>query len=102
LKNYTIQNILQPTMSLSTINQDLIFQSLIIVSLVFLVCSLLPFFMYYHFVYPDLHYFHYYILAENIGYKVEKKEIKEIQVNPIITFLSYLVLLILFIINLML
>ena len=105
LKNYTIQNILQPTMSLSTINQDLIFQSLIIVSLVFLVCSLLPFIIYYHFIYPDLHYFHYYILAENIGYKVYKSEVKGIQItpmSPIAIFISYLVLLIIFIINLLL
>jgi len=105
LKNYTIQNILQPTTSLSTINQDLIFQSLIIVSLVFLVCSLLPFIIYYHFIYPDLHYFHYYILAENIGYKVYKSEVKGIQItpmSPIAIFISYLVLLIIFIINLLL
>jgi len=105
LKNYTIQNILQPKMSLSTINQVLIFQSLIIVSLVFLVCSLLPFFMYYHFVYPNLHYFHYYFLAENIGYKVDKNEVKGIRItpmSPIAIFISYLVLLIIFIINLLL
>ena len=106
LKNYTIQNILQPTTSLyTTINQDLIFQSLIIVSLVFLVCSLLPFIIYYHFIYPDLHYFHYYILAENIGYKVYKSEVKGIQItpmSPIAIFISYLVLLIIFIINLLL
>jgi hypothetical protein len=102
LKNYTIQNILQPTMSLSTINQDLIFQSLIIVSSVFLVCSFLPFFVYYHFIYPDLHYFHYYILAENIGHKVEEGYVKISQVNPMITILSYLALLIVFLINLIL
>jgi hypothetical protein len=105
LKNYTIQNILQPTMSLSTINHVLNFQSLIIVSLVFLFCSLLPFFVYYHFIYPDLHYFHYYVLAENIGYKVDKNEVKGFQItptSPIVIFISYLALSIIFIINLML
>jgi len=106
LKNYTIQNILQPTTSLyTTINQDLIFQSLIITSSVFLVCSLLPFFMYYHFIYPDLHYFHYYILAENIGYKVDKSEVKRFQITPtrpIVIFISYLALSIIFMINLLL
>jgi hypothetical protein len=106
LKNYTIQNILQPTMSLyTTINQDLIFQSLIITSSVFLVCSLLPFIIYYHFICPDLHYFHYYILAENIGYKVYKSEVKGIQITPtrpILIFISYLALSIIFMINLLL
>ena len=106
LKNYTIQNILQPTISLySTINQDLIFQFSIIVSSVFLVCFFLPYLMYYHFVYPDLHYFHYYILAENIGYKVDKNEVKGIQITPtrpIVIFISYLALLIIFMINLLL
>jgi hypothetical protein len=105
LKNYTIQNILQPTMSLSTMNQDLTFQFLIIVSSVFLVCFFLPFFMYYHFIYPNLHYFHYYILAENIGYKVDKSEVRGIQITPmrpIVIFISYLALFIIFIINLLL
>jgi hypothetical protein len=105
LKNYTIQNILQPTMSLSTMNQDLTFQFLIIVSSVFLVCFFLPFFMYYHFIYPNLHYFHYYILAENIGYKVDKSEVRGIQItpmSPIVIFISYLALFIIFIINLLL
>jgi hypothetical protein len=106
LKNYTIQNILQPTTSLyTTINQDLIFQSLIITSSVFLVCSLLPFIIYYHFIYPDLHYFHYYILAENIGHKVYKSEVKGIQITPtrpIVIFISYLALSIIFMINLLL
>jgi len=103
LKNYTIQNILQPTISLySTINLDLIFQFSIIVSSVFLVCFLIPYLTYYHFIYPDLHYFHYYILAENIGYKVEEGYVKISQVNPMITILSYLALLIVFLINLIL
>ena len=105
LKNYTIQNILQPTMSLSTINHVLNFQSLIIASLIFLFCSLLPFIIYYHFIYPDLHYFHYYILAENIGYKVDKSEVKGFQITPtrpIVIFISYLALFIIFIINLLL
>jgi len=40
-----------------------------------------------------LHYFHYYILAENIGYKADKNEVKGIRITPmrpIVIFISYL------------
>ena len=95
-KNYTIQTLLKP----ATIDESLIFPTLIVSSFIYIFCFLIYFMSYYHFHY--YYYFHYYILAENIGHKVEEGYVKISQVNPMITILSYLELLIVFLINLIL
>jgi len=106
LRSYTIQNIIQPILIyeeiVSIMNQDLLLRTSVIFSFAYLLYFLVYYTIYYYVNYPIYKDYIHYILAANIGYKVEKKEIKEIQVNPIITFLSYLALLIVFIINLML
>jgi magnesium-transporting ATPase (P-type) len=96
-KNYTIQTLLKP----ATIDENLIFPTLIVSSFIYIFCFLIYFMSYYHF-HSYYYYFHYYILAENIGHKVEEGYVKISQVNPMITILSYLALLIVFLINLIL
>jgi len=111
LRNYTIQNVIQPIVVLeelfSKTYQDLLFRVSIISSLAYLFCFLFYYMFFYYVIYPIRHYFlHYYsyILAENIGYKIDDEEIKikNIQISPMTTFLSYLALFIVFLINLML
>jgi hypothetical protein len=111
LRNYTIQNVIQPIVVLeelfSKTYQDLLFRVSIISSLAYLFCFLFYYMFFYYVIYPIRYYFlHYYsyILAENLGYKIDNDEIKikNIQISPMITFLSYSALFIVFIINLML
>jgi hypothetical protein len=98
LDNYTIQPKLEPLIVIGEEMFNYIFA-------VFLpLASFLNFLIYlnYYFIYHYLNYYlHYYILPENIDYKVDEKYyIKNIQVDPIVTFLSYLALFIVFIVNL--
>jgi hypothetical protein len=106
LRNYTIQNIIQPILIyeeiVSIMNQDLLLRASVIFSFAYLLYFLVYYVIYYYVNYPIYKDYIHYILAANIGYKVEKKEIKEIQVNPMMTILSYLALLIVFLINLIL
>jgi hypothetical protein len=109
LKNYTLQNILQPIKIAKglylTMNQDLLFSILMIFSSVYLFCFLIWYYKIFYYDFCSIyHYLNYYALAENIGYKINKihNEIKNIQISPMITFLSYLALFIVFLINLML
>jgi hypothetical protein len=106
LRNYTIQNIIQPILIyeeiLSIMNQDLLLHASVFFSFAYLLYFLVYYVIYYYVNYPIYKDHIHYILAANIGYKEEKKEIKEIQVNPMMTIFSYSALLILFIINLML
>jgi hypothetical protein len=106
LRSYTIQNIIQPILIyeeiVSIMNQDLLLRASVFFSFAYLLYFLVYYVIYYYVNYPIYKDYIHYILAANIGYKVEKKESKEIQVNPIMTIFSYLALLILFIINLLL
>jgi hypothetical protein len=109
LKNYTLQNILQPIKIAKGLylmmNQDLLFSILMIFSSVYLFCFLTLYYkIFYYDLYPIYHYLNYYALPENIGHKINKidNEIKNIQVNPITTIFSYLALFIVFLINLIL
>jgi hypothetical protein len=102
INNYTIQNIFLAGEK---------FGKIIIIylnNIYFLPLLNIIYFYYYYnisIIFYNLNYYlHYYILQKNIDYKMDKihNEIKNIQVNPIITFLSYLALFIVFLINLML
>jgi hypothetical protein len=100
LKNYSIVNILQPTIIEKNLTE---LRNALVIVYPYMFC-----YWFYYFACLFLagfkYYLHYYILPENIGHKADKNEneIKNIQVNPMITILSYLALFIVFLINLML
>ena len=102
INNYTIQNIFLAGEKIGKI------MIIYLNNIYFLPLLNIIYFYYYYYIsiifYNLNYYLHYYILQKNIDYKMDKihNEIKNIQVNPIITFLSYLALFIVFLINLML
>jgi len=105
INSYTIQNIFQSSEKIE--RSTFLYPSLRIVLSLPININILYFFFnlsicsrFYYLNY----YLHRYILSGNISYKINKRanDIKNIQVNPIMTLISYLLLFIVFIINLML
>jgi hypothetical protein len=105
INSYTIQNIFQSSEKIE--RSTFLYPSLSIVLSLPVNINILYFFFnllicsrFYYLNY----YLHRYILSGNISYKINKRanDIKNIQVNPMMTLISYLSLFIVFIINLML
>jgi uncharacterized membrane protein YhaH (DUF805 family) len=105
INSYTIQNILQFSEKIE--RSTFLYPSLSIVLSLPVNINILYFFfnllIWSRFYYLN-YYLHRYILSGNISYKMNKRanDIKNIQVNPMMTLISYLSLFIVFIINLML
>jgi hypothetical protein len=105
INSYTIQNILQFSEKIE--RSTFLYPSLSIVLSLPININILYFFfnllIWSRFYYLN-YYLHRYILSGNISYKMNKRanDIKNIQVNPMMTLLSYLALFIVFLINLIL
>ena len=100
LDNYTLQPTLEPIMMVDE-EEDYFMYTVFSPLITFLYFI---FYIMYCSSYRYLnYYFNYYVIVENIDYKIkEDYHIKNVKVDPIITFLSYLILFMIFLINLIL
>jgi hypothetical protein len=100
LDNYTLQPTLEPII-MAEEEEDYFMYTVLSPLITFLYFI---FYIMYYSSYRYLNYYlNYYVIAENIDYKIkEDYHIKNVKVDPMITFLSYLILFIVFLINLIL